>query len=398
MGYRIRELLPAEHTAARRLGREAFGMPDADRPDHDPPAGSAWPGPASRALGTFAGQELAARAVALELSTWCAGGELPTCGVAGVTVAAEHRGAGLTHPLLAELLRGARDRGEVIATLFATAPGIYRRLGFETITTVDEVQVPATAAAAVRPGAPLRLRRAEASDAAAIRDCYLRWASPRRGPLSRTAGALSGSDEELLAGQDAITLALGADGELLGYACWDRGTLSERTLTVNELVATGPDAYRALWRMFGALAMKVDRVLLHAPAGDVARQLLPSKHWQVVAQEPYMLRVLDLPAALAARGGHGTGQVSVTVVGDELGLVDGSFRITGDGAALACEPVSPVAGGPVLTVGGLSLVFAGSFCCADLRAAGHLTGGDARTDRALEALLHTGPWQLRDTF
>ena len=47
---------------------------------------------------------------------------------------------------------------------------------------------------------------------------------------------------------------------------------------------------------------------------------------------------------------------------------------------------------------GLSLVFAGSFCCADLRAAGHLTGGDARTDRALEALLHTGPWQLRDTF
>src|SRR5699024_11013912 len=147
MAFRTRALTPADTPAARRLGQEAFGMPDADRPDHDPPDGSSWPGPGSHALGTFAGDELAARAVALELGTHVAGRELRTCGVAGMTVAAEHRGQGLTHPLLAELLLAARDRGEVIATLFATAPGIYRRLGFETITTVDQVQVPSTSAA-----------------------------------------------------------------------------------------------------------------------------------------------------------------------------------------------------------------------------------------------------------
>lgn len=398
MTYLIRPLSPADTPAARRLGREAFGMPDADRPDADPPDGGSWPGPGSHALGTFHGDELAARAVALELGTWFAGKQLRTCGVAGMTVAAEHRGRGLTHPLLAELLHAARDRGEVIATLFATAPGIYRRLGFETITTVDQVEVPVTAAAAVRAGERVQLRRGTAADAPAVRDCYRAWAQHEYGPLTRTGAAEEQSDEELISGQDGVTLAIGTGGSVLGYACWNRGTLSERRLTVTELVARTPDAYRALWRMFGALAMKVDHVLLHAPAGDVARSFLPTKDWQVVAQEPYMLRVLDLPAALAARGARGSGQVSITVAGDELGLVDGTFRITADGAELTCEQIAPAADAPVLTAGGLSLVVTGAFSCAQLRVAGHLSGGDADTDRALEHLLHAPPWQLRDTF
>lgn len=398
MDYRTRALTSADTPAARLLGREAFGMPDADRPDEDPPAGSPWPGPGSHALGTFAGEELAARAVALELGTWFAGRELRTCGVAGMTVAAEYRGQGLTHPLLTELLLAARDRGEVIATLFATAPGIYRRLGFETITTVDEVAVPVTAAAAVRAGASVQLRRATGADVPAVRDCYTAWARQRYGPLTRTGPALADTDEELLGDQDALTVATDSGGAVLGYACWDRGTLSARTLTVTELVATSADAYRALWRMFGAFAMKVDRVLLHAPAGDLARSFLPTKDWQVVAQEPYMFRVLDLPAALLARGGRGTGQVTITVTGDELDLVNGTFSIAGDGGALTCERVAPAENPPVLTAGGLSLAFTGSSSCADLRATGHLTGGDAGTDRALEDLLLTPQWQIRDTF
>lgn len=398
MAFLIRALSPAEATAARQLGREAFGMPDADRPDPDPPADTSWPGAGQYPLGAFDGAELAARAVAQDRRTWFGGRTVRTCGVAGVTVAAEHRGQGLTHAILHELLLAARGRGDAIATLFATAPGIYRRLGFETVTTVDQVEVPATAAAAVRPGAPVRLRRATVADAPALRACYQAWARERYGPLTRTGGAEQVSDEELIGDQDAVSLAVADSGTVLGYACWDRGTLSERTLTVTELVATSADAYRALWRMFGALAMKVDRVLLHAPAGDVARSFLPTKHWQVVAQEPYMVRVLDLPAALAARGGRGSGQVTVTVTGDEIALVGGTFRITGDGGELACEQVSPAEGGPVLTAGGLSLVFTGAFTCADLRAAGYLTGGDADTDRALEDLLHAPPWQLRDTF
>ena len=398
MAYRTRVLTPADTPAARLLGREAFGMPDADRPDEDPPDGSPWPGPGSHALGTLTGDELAARAVALELGTWFAGRELRTCGVAGMTVAAEHRGQGLTHPLLAELLLAARDRGEVIATLFATAPGIYRRLGFETISTVDQVQVPITSAAAVRRGEPVRLRRATIADAPALREAYRDWARARHGALTRTGAAVERTDEELIGDQDAVTLAVSASGEVLGYASWDRGTLSERTLTVTELLACSPHAYRALWRMFGAFAMKVDRVLLHAPAGDVARSFLPAKHWQVVAQEPYMLRVLDLPAALAARGGHGSGRVRLTVTGDELGLVNGTFQITADGGELSCEPSAPAADGPVLTAGGLSLAVTGAFSSVDLRAAGHLTGGDAGTDQTLEELLHAPPWQIRDTF
>src|SRR5699024_12848161 len=108
MTYCTRELHTADRSAARRLGQEAFGMPDADRPDPEPPAGSPWPGLGAHALGTFHGEELAARAVALDLATWADGRQLRTCGVAGVNVAAGHTGLGGAEPRLGELARRAR--------------------------------------------------------------------------------------------------------------------------------------------------------------------------------------------------------------------------------------------------------------------------------------------------
>ena len=56
---------------------------------------------------------------------------MPIAGIAAVAVRPEHRGSGLLAPLFAALLADARERGAVVSTLFPTAPGIYRRLGYE---------------------------------------------------------------------------------------------------------------------------------------------------------------------------------------------------------------------------------------------------------------------------
>ena len=65
------------------------------------------------------------------------------------------------------------------------------------------------------------------------------------------------------------------------------------------------------------------------------------------------------------------------VTGDLLGLVDGAYRLeVADGEARCTRLERP--GDDVRTVSsrGLSLLYAGAQSSANLRAAGHLTGGD----------------------
>ena len=71
-----------------------------------------------------------------------------------MTVAAEARGRGALTPLFATTLGHAVERGAVLSTLFPTAPGIYRRFGFELVADFVTVHVPTAALQRARhPGA-----------------------------------------------------------------------------------------------------------------------------------------------------------------------------------------------------------------------------------------------------
>ena len=56
-----------------------------------------------------------------------------------------------------------------------------------------------------------------------------------------------------------------------------------------------------------------------------------------------------------------------------------------------------VADGPVLTPGGLALAWAGAQTSANLRMAGHLSGG-TENDEALDRVLAPRPIHIRDSF
>src|SRR4051812_6892180 len=84
-----------------RLGMEAFG---AFPPEMPPPDPAKFPRPGYHTWGTFENDELAARVVGIEHASWIRGVEVPSCGVGGVTVAAEHRGKGYLRGLFAAML------------------------------------------------------------------------------------------------------------------------------------------------------------------------------------------------------------------------------------------------------------------------------------------------------
>ncbi|UUZ57729.1 GNAT family N-acetyltransferase [Nocardioides sp. B-3] len=125
------------------LSREAFG-------DFPTPPPSDYPPPGRHNWGTFAGNVLAAKVTGRTYHSWFHGREVATNGIASVAVAAEHRGAGLLDDLMTAVLEeGLRERGEVISTLFPTAPGIYRRYGYELISSYDAVEIPTARPASV---------------------------------------------------------------------------------------------------------------------------------------------------------------------------------------------------------------------------------------------------------
>lgn len=96
MTLTVRRLSPADAEASRRLGQEAFGVP-ATPPTE--PATVERPGATS--YGAFVGDTLAARLVDRDYASWFGGVAVPTAGIAGVTVAVEHRGQGILRALMA---------------------------------------------------------------------------------------------------------------------------------------------------------------------------------------------------------------------------------------------------------------------------------------------------------
>ena len=138
--------------------------------------------------GVLRGRDLVAAAEVRELASWFGGAAVPTAGIAAVAVRPEHRGARLLVPLFREMLADARARGEVISTLFPTAPGIYRPLGYEIVGELADVEVPVASLARIPAPDGIVLRRADPDDEHDVvvrRAVYDRWAVAQNGPLTR---------------------------------------------------------------------------------------------------------------------------------------------------------------------------------------------------------------------
>lgn len=382
--------------ASVRLGMEAFGAPPSDFVMPDP---ADYPYPGRHSWGTFEDDALVARMLARDYDSWWRGVHVPTCGIAGVTVVAERRGAGLLADLFRATLDDAATRGQVISTLFPTAPGIYRRFGYELIGSYDTVEVPTAALASVAAPTGTTTRRASAADMPAVRGVYDAWAAQQNGPLTRSGPSFPAPDEEVVGAFTGITLAEDDTG-VVGYVMWQRGTGYDAaaSIEVEDLVALTPDAARALWRLLGSFGSVTGRVRVHTSGDDLARLVLPFPEWEVVHRHPYMLRVHDVVGALEALPLVGVASIAFRVAGDPLGTMDGGYRlVVADGQA-SCTAGDVPDGAAELTPQGLALAYAGAQSAGNLRLAGHLTGGDAAFDATLDALLGGRQVHIRDYF
>jgi predicted acetyltransferase len=394
--FTVRPLTADDAEASQQLGYEAFGVPSS--PPAEPPSIDR---PGRFSIGAFDGATLVAR-LADRAYDSCFGGVLvPTSGIAGVTVAAEFRGQGGLSPLFAETLRHARDRGALISTLFPTASRIYRKFGYEVIADFVTVQLPTTVLAAVPRPAAVRTRRAEPADFNAIRAVYDAWAIAQNGPLSRRGVSFTATADEFLAGFTGVTVALDEGGTICGYASWNRGEGygEQAVISVIDLLATSADGYRALLAMVGSFASVTAITKIGTSGDELARLFLPTLQWQVRDSSPYMLKIIDVPGAITWRRyppGLNT-RLHFRLEGDFLTENDGAYAITVANGRAECVRAEQ-GGGRVLTPQGLSLLYAGAQSAANLRATGHLSGGEIEQDLDWDASFGGRQLHIRDYF
>lgn len=378
MAYEIRALTVDDLPASWELTRIAFGA------GREAPAGWLGDRPGRVTWGAFdEGGRLVAKAMDRDQAHWFGGRPVPASGLAGVVTVPELRRAGLGRTVLTRTLHAARERGAGIATLFRTSPIPYRRLDFEEVGALTWMTLPASALRGVTMPAGVALRPAGSDDRAAVEEIYRTVARTSAGMLERSGPLFAASDP--LRTFDGVTLAV-RDGRIEGYATWDRKPGYQATGRVNvfDLVGLTPDATSALLAMLGSWADVAPTIGLRLADGDPAPLLAPFTGTAVESREPWMLRVLDAPAAVAARGWppHLSGAVDLALDDAVCPWNTGSWRLVLEGGEGRLEPGG--SGAVRVTMRGLAVLYAGGATPAVLRRAG-LLAGDEGSDAFLAA-------------
>lgn len=324
------------------------------------------------------------------------GGEIDMWAISGVTVAPTHRRRGIARAMLEGELRTASNAGLAVAGLTVTESTIYGRYGFSPATFAGEWTIDTGRATWTGPRPAGRLdfvdRDRLADDLAEL---HSRVRRSRAGEVDvwpglwrRMAGMNPGQEgvNTLRAVRYADT-----DGVTRGIVVYrlseNAADYTRHTLAIQHLISETDDAYAALWRF----------VLEHDLVGTVTASLRPVDdplRWMIAdhraakveTSEHEYLRILDVPAVLAARSYDADGTF-VLRVSDPLGFADGTWRLQIDGGAATVTPTGEPAEA-TLSVGALSSLLLGGVRVSVLGVAGVIHAEDGVLP-ALGAAFHS---------
>jgi predicted acetyltransferase len=336
--------------------------------------------PGDRMLGAYADGSLVGTAADFPLTMTIPGGEIQTAGVTAVGVLPSHRRRGLLTQLMRRQLADARDREEPLAILWASEAAIYGRYGYGVATRVAGIDADRDRMTFTEPDPGATVRLVDADEAARLFPAiYDRVRPETPGMFERSPDwwklyRLHDPEWRRHGAGPKFHALLELDGQPEAYASyrvkqdWEEG-FAQSSLRVQEAMATSPRATREIWRfLFG-----VDLV------GRVSAWPLPSDHpLFLLGQEPkrlrmkvgdgLWLRILDVPAALAARSYAAEGDVSFDVSDSLVPENEGVWRLlAGTGGAEVVRGGEPELR---LGVGALASTYLGGFSFAELLAAG----------------------------
>ena len=349
------------------------------------------------------GGEVAAASHIRPFAQWFGGRAVPLAGFSPVAVLPEFRGRGLGRAVTAGQFGDLRERGEVISGLFPASQALYRSVGFECAGSYVLRRFPTNEIGRIRPRREVAVRRGSAGDVDAVHRLHDALAPGRDGTLHRDEHWWA---HRLPTDLDDVILYVVDDpataGELLGYAIYRHGPGPrpyDYSVVVTELLADDPDVTRALWRVVGSSGSQAPTLDVVGPADDDLLLLLDNTDPLAVRNEiRWMLRLIDAPGAVAARGWPAgvDGRVELDIADDQAPWNAGRWTLEVTDGVGSLEPGG--AGTVEATIGGLSSWWAGYAPASRLVRAGHLHSTDRQAVALMDRLIAAVPPVLLDFY
>jgi predicted acetyltransferase len=330
------------------------------------------------------------------------GRAVPTAGLTVVGVLPTHRRRGILRSMMRVQMDDVRRRGEPLAALWASEDTIYGQFGYGLASLSGDIDIrrsaTAFAQASVSRGEFRMLGEDEAL--APMSEAYERVRLAQPGMFARSAmwwrnRRLADPENRRQGAGELNRVVVFHDGRPSGYALYrlnqqfDGGTTSGY-VTVVEAAAATVEATRELWRFLFDIDW-VDRVKASLLPTDhpLLFLLARPRELRFRLHDGLWVRLMDLPAALAARQ---MGQSEAVVIEVSDAFCDwnaGRWRISAKGAErttakadLACD------------VTALGSVYLGGFTFAQLERAGRVIGHHPEAAAMADALFtrDRAPW------
>ena len=343
-----------------------------------------------------------AGAGAYTFRTTVPGGSLPTGGVTLVSVKPSHRRQGLLTTMMRQQLDDIHQRGEPIATLWASEAAIYGRFGYGLASMQSGVSAEKDKIKFLNdPGPSGRVTMPTLAEAKeVIAPVYDRVQERTPGMYERTDNwwkwRLLRDPKEWREGASQKFVAVWEDdGEPSAYMIyriqqgWSEAGPTG-SVQVQELIADGVDALREMWRFAINIDLvnKVKSNFPMLPSDSPLRAMVTEiRRLQARLADALWLRVVDVKAALEGRGYATDGEIVFKLEDRFCDWNSGTWSLkVGGGRAL----VSPSDARPDLTFDASTLgsLYLGTFTFAQMQRAGRVEGetelADAlfRTDTA----------------
>ncbi|MEO7126711.1 MAG: GNAT family N-acetyltransferase [Nakamurella sp.] len=280
------------------------------------------------------------------------GAAIPASAVTAVTVHGAYRRRGLLRRSMSEEFRRCRDRGEVVAVLFASESSIYGRFGYANAASEAWLSG-STQALRLRADVDGALRAAGGSvdevDRGAfiplVRDLHDRLRARRPGSLDRPEDWWQLTLSDPVAWRKGATalrflVSYNAAGMVDGHATYSvkwggadaAGGIGIPTgeVQIREVEAEFAVGYARLWRYLISLDLVRTFTVDRAPVGHMLQYLVAGpRAIQTRLQDALYVRILDVASALSARRYAAPIDVVLDVRDDVLPESGGRFALRG---------------------------------------------------------------------
>jgi predicted acetyltransferase len=331
---------------------------------------------------------------------WFGGRTLSMTGIYAVATLPEHRGAGLASELVTQLLRRGREEGALISALYPAAVRPYRSIGYELAGTYTDHRIAISDLPAGPP--PLRVEEYRPEDLDGVRAVFREVMSTQNGPIYSelddwwTERILATREPDVLF---RVAIVRGENGAIEGYCPFRYGKAGGGDfdfafgIETAHLVARSEAALRALFAYFRGFRGLGESLQWSGPPADPVTLLIEEQKIKTAWTFHWMLRLLDVPGALEARGYPPvSGSIDITLRDPAFAEDDSAtYHLEPEGGKIHALRVDRGATA-VTSIGTFSSIFTGFTSPADAVRVGALKADDEAVEFLSALFAGPPPW------